>query len=236
MATYTHPVSGGMFDSTEAVEEVGGFPRGDKAVDAAFFAKMFSCFYKDGILGSDSFAVTPGGGLSVSVAPGIAWAYGYMAWQKTALSFTLQAGKTWTVYLRLNLVTGDFTLVAADSAADLPKRTSALCDLILGEISVPSGASAVTAAQITDTRTDSAKCGIVTSAVDALAAVETAQNANMLGGTAASGYLKRSGGTMTGALHAAADTTGAALVRSISYGTSVPSSLRNGDLFILLAE
>lgn len=33
MAEITLPVYGGMFDSTEVVETVGGFPRGDKAVD-----------------------------------------------------------------------------------------------------------------------------------------------------------------------------------------------------------
>ena len=43
-------IDGGMFDSTSVVETVDGFPRGDKAVDAAFFARMLRCFYRDGVL------------------------------------------------------------------------------------------------------------------------------------------------------------------------------------------
>ncbi|MCR4905699.1 MAG: hypothetical protein K6A33_06420 [Clostridiales bacterium] len=234
MAIYFHPVNGGMFDSTQAVEEVGGFPRGDKAVDAAFFAKMFSCFYKDGIIGDNSFRVTAGSGLTVQVAPGVAWAYGRMAWQQTALTFTLGAGKTWTILLRLNTAAGEFTCVATDSGAGLPSRTDSVCDLILAEVTIPAGAASIT--EITDTRTDAAKCGVVTSAVEALGTVNTAQNATMLGGSPASDYLKKSGGTMTGALRAAADTSGASVVRNISYGSTVPVSLADGELFIQLAD
>ena len=43
-------VPGGMFDSTKIVETADGFPRGDKAVDAAFFARMMQCFYSDGVV------------------------------------------------------------------------------------------------------------------------------------------------------------------------------------------
>ncbi|MCR5682307.1 MAG: hypothetical protein K6G29_07650 [Clostridiales bacterium] len=236
MAIYFHPVNGGMFDSTQAVEEVGGFPRGDKAVDAAFFAKMFSCFYKDGIIGENSFRVTASSGLGITVSPGVAWAYGRMAWQQTALTFTLGAGKTWTILLRLNTAAGEFTCVATDSGAGLPNRTESVCDLILAEISIPAGATTIAASAITDTRTDAAKCGVVTSAVDALGTVNTAQNATMLGGTAASEYVKKSGAVMTGALRAAADTSGASVVRNISYGSTVPATLANGEIFIQLAD
>ena len=216
MAIYFHPVNGGMFDSTQAVEEVGGFPRGDKAVDAEFFAKMFSCFYKDGIIGENSFRVTASGGLGVQVAPGVAWAYGRMAWQKTALIFTLGAGKTWTILLRLNTAAGEFTCLATNSSAGLPNRTESVCDLILAEVTIPAGATTIAASAVTDTRMDAAKCGVVTSA--------------------ASEYVKKSGAVMTGALRAAADTSGASVVRNISYGSTVPASLANGEIFIQLAD
>ncbi len=42
MAIISAPVYGGMFDSTSVEETVGGFPRGNKAVDSAFFAKLIS--------------------------------------------------------------------------------------------------------------------------------------------------------------------------------------------------
>ena len=235
MAIITQPVYGGPFDSTEVVEEIGGFPRGDKAVDAAFFAKMISCFWADGVLGPSSFAVVPGTGLTVTVSPGVAWIRGYMAWQKTPLSLTLAAGKTWSVRLRLNEAVGEFSLVAADDGS-APLDTAQAKDLVLAEITAAQGASSIDAAAINDTRADRNKCGIVTSTVDALSAVETASNAHMLGGYASSAYLRRSGGTMTGALLASADVTGAAVVRNIAYGTAIPASLRNGELFVLLAE
>ena len=233
MSTITLPVYGGMFDSTEVVEEVGGFPRGDKAVDSEFFAKMISCFYKDGVLGTSSFAVTPGSGLTVQVSSGVAWIRGYMAWQKTAASLTLAAGSTWSICLRLNQAAGEFTLVATDES---PLNTANVRDLILAEVTVPSGASSISASSILDTRTDANKCGVVTSTVDALGIVENASNANMLGGYAASAFLRRTGGTMTGTLKAASDTTGAAVVRNISYGTTIPSTLQNGDLFVLIGD
>ena len=67
-------IDGGMFDSTSVVETVDGFPRGDKAVDAAFFARMLRCFYRGGL------AVVPaGGGIAVQVRPGVAWIGGRMA-------------------------------------------------------------------------------------------------------------------------------------------------------------
>ena len=39
----------GLFDSTETVEMVGGFPRGDKAETADFFAAYFASFVGNGI-------------------------------------------------------------------------------------------------------------------------------------------------------------------------------------------
>lgn len=229
MADISKAVYGGMFDSTSVVETVNGFPRGDKAVDAAFFARMIQCFYRDGILG-DGFAVLPGGGLSVNISAGIGWIRGYMAWQKEPLSLTLVPG-SWKILLRLNLAAGEFSVTATEGGA---VNSDVTRDLILAEVVIPAGTGEITAAMITDTRTDSEKCGIVTSTVDALETVETAQNANTLGGIPAESYLKRSGGIMTGALTAAADSTGKLTVRNIGYGTSLPDTLGDGDLFILI--
>ena len=112
MADISLPVFGGMFDSTTVVDTVNGFPRGDKAVDASFFAKMISSFYSDGILNGgeyagNGFGITLSGGLTVTVAPGIAWIRGYMAWMQAAQSFTLSAGHVYTIVLRLNAASGE---------------------------------------------------------------------------------------------------------------------------------
>ncbi len=233
MAIISAPVYGGLFDSTSVEETVGGFPRGNKAVDSAFFAKLISCFYSDGVLGEDSFRIVPGGGMRITAQAGVAWIRGYMAWLKADLNLTLTPGAAYSIVLRLNVPAGEFTLCAA---TDAPLVNDSIRDLVLAEVSVPAGAASVTAAMISDTRGDGSKCGIVTSTVDALASCATAQNANMLGGVAASGYLKRSGGTMTGKLTAAAEKTGASAVRNISYGRVMPTSLKEGEIFILLSE
>ena len=165
-----------------------------------------------------------------TVEPGIGWIRGYMAWQKEALTLTLTPG-TWSIFLRLNLAAGEFTVTASEGS---PVNSDVIRDLVLAEIVIPANASAVTSAMITDTRGTREKCGYVTSTVDALDRVENAGNADMLGGTSADGYLKRSGGTMTGALTAARDSTGMMTVRNIGYGSTLPDTLADGDLFILL--
>lgn len=234
MAETSIAVYGGMFDSTEVTETVGGFPKGNKAVDSEFFAKMISCFYKDGVLGDDSFAVTPGEGLKITVAPGVAWAKGRMAWLKSAVSFNVSSGKSYSVMLRLNLAAGEFNIILSDSVSYVPQNDSNYRDLVFATVNVPSGASSVSISNITDRRSDVSYCGVVTSALDVFSSVENAQNASSLGGVAASEYVKKSGGTMTGTLTAKNDATGACVVRNIGYGTSLPSSLENGELFILI--
>ncbi len=233
MATISAPVYGGMFDSTSVEETVGGFPRGNKAVDSAFFAKLISCFYSDGVLGADSFKIIPGGGMKIKAKSGIAWIRGYMAWLKSDLSLTLTPGVEYSIVLRLNVPAGEFTLCAV---TDAPLSSGSVKDLVLAEVNIPSGAASVSAAMIMDTREDGNRCGIVTSTIDALSSCALAENANMLGGVASSGYLKRSGGIMSGKLTAAAERTGASAVRNISYGTEMPLTLKDGEIFILLSE
>lgn len=233
MADMTIPVYGGMFDSTEVTETVGGFPRGNKAVDAAFFAKMVACFYRDGIWGEDSFRLSASG-MTLTVAPGIGWIRGHMAWLKESASFLLAAGMTYTVLLRMDGAAGAFSLIASEG--HLPGTdTEYTKDLVLGTVTVPANASSISAAMIADSRLDSTKCGVVTSTVEALGTVALAQNAYMLGGIAASDYLRTTGGIMKGSLRAAADATGAQMVRNIGCGTELPETLADGELFVLLS-
>lgn len=223
-----------MFDSTEVVETVGGFPRGNKAVDSEFFAKMISCFFSDGVL-SDSFRVSAAGGMQITVDPGIAWIKGYMAWQKKGETLTLSPGLNYTVALRLNRSAGEFSLVLADGTYER-ELGDEVYDLVLATVGTPSAATSVREADIRDTRGERELCGIVTSTVDALRAVETAENANNLGGSPAADFVKKSGGEMTGELRAASESAGKCVVRNIGYGTTLPESLADGELFVLIAE
>lgn len=236
MAELITSVKGGMFDSTKVVETPGGFPRGDKAVDSAFFAKMISSFYADGVLRDGGFAVTPAtgddGAMAVKISGGVAWVRGYMAWLEEEITVELSAGAEYAVLLRLDIPAGEFNIIVTDETSGLPKRTDHIVDLVLAEISVPSGAAEIDDEMITDTREDSELCGYVSNAVDGLGEALHAQDSSALGGIEADGYLLRDGGTMTGTLKAASDSSGASCVRNISYGTTVPRTLADGEIFI----
>lgn len=241
MSDISYPVFGGMFDSTAVVDTVNGFPRGNKAVDSSFFAKMISSFYSDGILVSDEFErngfkVSPSGGVTVSVSAGIAWIRGYMAWLQSPQSFVLVAGRAYSIVLRLNTASGEFTLVATEDTDSLPTDTELIRDLVLAEILIPGGCTELAEEMISDTRSDLDKCGFVTCSIDALQTVPFASNAGSVGGVPESAFLRKTGGTMTGKLTAAAEKTGVSAVRNISYGTVMPDVLEEGEIFILLSE
>jgi len=241
MADIVLPVFGGMFDSTTVVETVNGFPRGDKAVDSSFFAKMISSFYSDGILaggeyGQNGFRISSAGGMTISVGAGIAWIRGYMAWMKEPQTMVLSAGHTYTVVLRLNTASGEFTLMAAEDASSLPVDSELIRDLVLAEIRIPANQTVITSGMITDTRADIDRCGFVTCTIDALQTVPFAEDAGSLGGVRENEFLRKAGGTMTGQLTAAREVTGVSAVRNIAYGTTLPDILEEGEIFILLSE
>ena len=189
---------------------------------------MISCFYGDGVWGEDSFKVTPAGGMNISVKGGIAWCRGYMAWQRSDTQMTLESGVTYNIVLRLDTLVGEFSLAAKDSADGLTD-TEFVKEMHIAAVSVPTSVSAVNDKMITDKR------NYVTSTVDALSTVQNAENAAKLGGISPEGYLKTSGGTMSGDMRAKPEGSGMSVVRNIGYGSTLPDSMADGDLFILLA-
>lgn len=241
MANTIIEIPGGMFDSTEVVETVDGFPVGNKAVGSDFFAKMISTLYTNGIAmpngDAAGFKVAAGGGMYLTVAPGAAWINGYMAWNKETVRLPVTAGKSYTVCLRLNLNDGTTTILCAEdpAAGAYPVRNGMIHDMILAKVSLPDNAVTAGEADLEDCRYDSSLCGVVTGAAESVGTVGFAADAGMLGGTAAGAYLKRAGGVLTGKLTAAPDGTGVSAVRNIGYGTTLPDDLREGEIFILLA-
>jgi len=233
----TISVLGGMFDSTTVVETVDGFPRGDKAVDASFFAQMMQCFYSDGVIRpmEGYLQVTAGDGMRLQVAPGCGWISGHMAWIPEPVTAEVEAGHSYLVLLRLHRTDGRFTLEFAEDQTDLT-RTDAVWDLLLASAAVPAGSAAVTADMIEDKRLDETVCGAVDSPVSSLQTVAYAADAGAVGGVRAADLLHKTGGRMTGVLQAYNDTTGAPAVRNIRYGTSLPETTAEGEIFILLAE
>lgn len=232
-------IDGGMFDSTSVVETVDGFPRGDKAVDAAFFARMMRCFYRDGVLRptEGAFAVVlASGGITVQVRPGIAWIGGRMAYLDEAASFALTAGHLYTVTLRMDLDLRRFTIEVEEDTGVAPLRTETITELLLARVNIPMNATAVTTAMITDKRTDKTVCGAVDSVMEALQSVAYAANSGAVGGLTADRLVPKTGCVMTGILRCGNESAGGSAVRNIRYGKTLPTDLADGEIFLLLAD
>ena len=155
----------GFFDSTEIVEEVGGgYPRGDKAQDAEFFAGFFSDIIGDGVLPSPSsaFQVLPQSGMQVQLRPGKCYIKGYMAWDTEAAALTVTAGTTVYAVFRLNTDSGEITRLLSESI----QRSGSVYDLAVARITAPAGTVEVTDAMIEDLRSDPDYCGYVQKITD----------------------------------------------------------------------
>ncbi|MBR6808065.1 MAG: hypothetical protein IKM46_06780 [Clostridia bacterium] len=164
----TEEISGGLFNSTRVVDTLNGFPKGDKAVDAAFFAKMLSCIISHGIVKGEGeeFKVYPGGDLSIAVTPGIAWGNGYMATLEEDVYFELENGHEYTVFLRFNGTHGKAELmVYEDDHGVIPMRSPSLCDLVLAKVTVGEDTVDITDVMIEDTRDEASLCGFVKSRI-----------------------------------------------------------------------
>jgi hypothetical protein len=198
----------GLFDSTEVVEEIGGFPRGDKAQTADFFAAYFSSFVGNGIYitPATSFQVLPQSGLTVRIRPGRCFINGYFAIDDEAEDKTFPqdtiAHEYWLV-LRLDLADGSIKKVWVTDPApgELPVRSDVIYDLVVARVSVGADVSTITDSMITDLRADPAYCGRVKSLVDGIGQnVEYADVAGNLAESALAELIGRSGGEMTGPL------------------------------------
>ena len=154
----------GFFDSTEIIEVIGGYPRGNKAQDAEFFAGFFSDIIGDGVLPSPSsaFQVLPQSGMQVQMRPGKCYIHGYMAWDTEAAALTVTAGTTVYAVFRLNTDSGEITRLLSESI----QRSGSVYDLAVARITAPAGTVEVTDAMIEDLRSDPDYCGYVQKITD----------------------------------------------------------------------
>lgn len=155
----------GFFDSTEIIEEVGGgYPRGDKAQDAEFFAEFFSDIIGNGVRPSPSstFQVLPQSGMQVQMRPGKCYIHGHMAWDKEVETLTVTAGTTVYAVFRFNAASEDITRLLSESV----QRSGSIYDLAVARITVPAGAVEVTDDMIEDLRSDPDYCGYVQKITD----------------------------------------------------------------------
>lgn len=175
----------GLFDSTEIVQSINGYPQGNRAETADFFAQYFANFISNGVFANPStnFKVMAQSGLTVVVRPGSCFINGYMAFDTAEETHTLTASgeaQDWYFVQRMYLPDGTITKtwVLDNTGTAVPVRTATTYDLVIAMVRMPAGASVITDSMITDYRYDNDKCGIVHAAVDHIDTTELATQLN----------------------------------------------------------
>lgn len=161
------------FDSRILSYDADGMPIYDRVSNAEHFAKLLSSFLCNGIFGSEMCEVLVDTGMSVTVGKGNALIEGRFAYLEVPETLTVQASEGYsridTVVLRRDL-SSDVNFIVADivkgTAASNPTRPALTRDgtvweLGLADILVPANSTAVSQANITDTRLENARCGLV---------------------------------------------------------------------------
>ncbi len=159
----------GLFDSTAVERGMGGFPKGNKAQDAAFFARYFSRFVSSGVMGNDEdcFRVVAGTGRTVKVLPGEAFLEGYFCFddEEAILDLGQAAAECEkSIVLRLNSAVGQIELLVLDEGQlgyFLPRREGEIYDLVLAQVYLSAGYSQVRNDMIEDRRDIPSFCGRV---------------------------------------------------------------------------
>ena len=148
---------------------------GDRVYDANDFSEWLKKFYTTGVFNGD-LAVTASGGMTVSVSSGYVNIEGKVKFFSTPTTLTIATasgtyGRIDTVVaecnytdreIKLKVVTGTYS---TSPTATAPVRTAAAYQLVLAQIDVAVGATEITQKNITDMRTDSSVCGLVTGTV-----------------------------------------------------------------------
>ena len=159
-----------------------GLPLYDRAVDSAFLRKVFAAYFSDGVFynPTNALQVVAGTGMQVQVNPGICHIQGAMGIEPNLRTLSLTAAgsqpRIATVVARLDLSqavrsielyvkTG--TPAARPSAPSLT-RDSTIWELGLADISVGANVGTISQSNITDTRLDTSRCGMVAQTIGSL--------------------------------------------------------------------
>ena len=152
---------------------------GDRTYDAADWADYFASFVGNGVFAqpADGCQVKAENGMKIKVSAGKLWINGYYSVNTSDYPLTLSAAdrvksRYDSVVARLDLSkrTTYLTIIkgGADELHSTPviKRSSTVYDLCLAVIEVKAGATSISQADITDTRTDETVCGIVKGVIE----------------------------------------------------------------------
>ena len=147
----------------------------DRLYDADSFAEWLRKFFTTGVFDGE-LQVTSAGGMDVSVSAGYANIDGKVRFFDSATKLTLAtAGATYpridTIVVERNDTDRKITIKAitgtysANPTATAPVRANNIYQIVLAQIYVAAGATAITQAAITDTRKDTSLCGIVAATI-----------------------------------------------------------------------
>lgn len=167
------------FDSQITGYEADGSPIYDRAADSSVLRKWMSHYFTDGVFsdnGALGFTVLQGDGMTVTVSAGSATIRGAIGIEDSVRTLALSAADTTydridTVVARLNLENDYRSIdlyIVPGTAASAPMRPEltrnlSIWELGLADIKVGKNSSQVQQANITDTRLDADRCGIVAS-------------------------------------------------------------------------
>lgn len=173
----------GYFDSEIIGTDSEGMPIFDRAETSDLFRLLFSKLVSNGVLvsPSDCFQVVAAEGLNVTVRPGFGMINGAFAYDEAENTLTLE--KAPAQYSRIDRIV--LRCNYADRLCELVVKTGTVAnnpvapkivqpaagdyyELGLATVTVGANVTAVTQANITDTRMDSTVCGFITQLIDHL--------------------------------------------------------------------
>lgn len=154
---------------------------GDRKYGAADLCAYFSDIFTDGVLGGNAseLRVYPNNKMVLNVSAGTAYIKGRFYRPQTVKTITLSDSDDTNARYDLIVIRLDYTkrsvylakidgIPSAEPAVPDIERNENYYDLCLAKIYVKPAATEITAADITDTRFDTALCGIVTGVVDTI--------------------------------------------------------------------
>lgn len=152
---------------------------GDRAYNADSFSEWLQKFFTTGVF-QNELQVTESSGMVVNVGTGYANINGKVRFFDTASQITLSpASGTYpridTIVVERNDTNREITVKSvtgaysgSDPVPTAPVRTGAVYQIVLAQIYIAAGATAITQADITDTRADGTVCGWVVGTVDSI--------------------------------------------------------------------
>lgn len=159
-----------------------GLPLYDRAVDSSFLRRVFAQYFSDGVFYKPTSAlqVVADTGMQVAVEPGCCHIQGAIGIEDSRRTLVVQAAEsldridTVVARLDLSLAARDIDLyVVKGTAAASPQppeltRDATVWELGLANLFVAKNTQTISRQRITDTRLDSARCGVVAQTIGAL--------------------------------------------------------------------